>query len=100
MRPTRRGTRVLRSHGGLMAEFAQAGVPHHRQSHRLVARADRSQPRFRDLLRDEQRAIVAAFAGFGGQKGESRFEGTSWTVLSTGGPVLVDALATVDCRVT
>jgi cob(II)yrinic acid a,c-diamide reductase len=53
-----------------------------------------------NLLREEQRALADAFAGFTGQKGEGRFEGASWTVLTTGAPVLVDALAAFDCRVT
>jgi flavin reductase (DIM6/NTAB) family NADH-FMN oxidoreductase RutF len=37
-----------------------------------------------NLLREDQRAIADAFAGFGGQKGEARFEGASWTALTTG----------------
>jgi flavin reductase (DIM6/NTAB) family NADH-FMN oxidoreductase RutF len=61
---------------------------------------DRSRIFAINLLREDQRAIADAFAGFGGQKGEARFEGASWRVLTTGAPILVDALAAFDCRVT
>jgi len=61
---------------------------------------DRSRIFAINLLREDQRVIADAFAGFTGQKAESRFEGANWTVLTTGAPVLVDALAAFDCRVT
>jgi flavin reductase (DIM6/NTAB) family NADH-FMN oxidoreductase RutF len=61
---------------------------------------DRSRTFAVNLLREDQRAIADRFAGFGGQKGESRFDGASWTALTTGAPILADALAAFDCRVT
>jgi cob(II)yrinic acid a,c-diamide reductase len=61
---------------------------------------DRSRIFAINLLREEHRAIADTFAGFTGKEGESRFEGESWTVLKTGAPVMVYALAAFDCRVT
>ena len=52
-----------------------------------------------NLLREDQRSIADRFAGFAGHKGEGRFEGASWMTLVTGAPVLADALAAFDCRV-
>jgi flavin reductase (DIM6/NTAB) family NADH-FMN oxidoreductase RutF len=61
---------------------------------------DRSRIFAVNLLRDDQREIADRFAGFGGHKGENRFYGATWTSLTTGAPVLADALAAFDCRVT
>lgn len=52
-----------------------------------------------NVLSDRQQAIADRFAGRGGIRGAARFEGADWTVLATGAPVLVGALAVLDCAV-
>jgi flavin reductase (DIM6/NTAB) family NADH-FMN oxidoreductase RutF len=52
-----------------------------------------------NILAEEHLAIAERFAGKGGLKGAARYEGASWTTLESGAPVLVDALAAVDCVV-
>lgn len=51
-----------------------------------------------NLLSDKQQAIADRFAGRGGINGGERFVGADWTTLITGAPVLVGALATIDCE--
>lgn len=46
-----------------------------------------------------QRAVAERFSGFGGITGEARFEGAEWTTAVTGAPLLVGALAALDCEV-
>ncbi len=53
-----------------------------------------------NLLSGDQAAVAGRFAGRAGLKGEARFEGATWITLSTGAPILQDALAAFDCRVT
>ena len=50
-----------------------------------------------NLLAASQRPIADRFAGRGGERGEARFAEARWTRLATGAPVLVSALATIDC---
>jgi flavin reductase (DIM6/NTAB) family NADH-FMN oxidoreductase RutF len=50
-----------------------------------------------NVLRAEHVELSRAFSG--AQTGETRFKPADWTVLATGAPVLVDALASFDCRV-
>ena len=50
-----------------------------------------------NLLAADQRPIADRFAGRGGERGEARFAQARWTRLATGAPVLVSALATIDC---
>lgn len=52
-----------------------------------------------NILAGGQQAIANRFAGIGGIKGAARYEGAEWTVLASGAPVLVDALAAIDCEV-
>lgn len=49
------------------------------------------------LARDDQE-LAARFAGQRNADGEDRFTTAQWDVLSTGAPVLVDALSSIDCR--
>ena len=51
-----------------------------------------------NLLSSEQQEIAERFAGKGGLKGEERFSGSLWRTLTTGSPILVDALASLDCE--
>jgi flavin reductase (DIM6/NTAB) family NADH-FMN oxidoreductase RutF len=51
------------------------------------------------LLSPKHGALASRFAGRYGVKGEARFEEGDWFALVTGAPVLVDALAWLDCRV-
>ena len=50
-----------------------------------------------NVLRAENWELSTIFSG--AQTGESRFKNGNWTRLSTGSPVLVDALVSFDCRV-
>ena len=50
-----------------------------------------------NVLRAEDWELSTSFSG--GQSGESRFKSRDWTRLSTGSPVLIDALVSFDCRV-
>ncbi|MBM3368240.1 MAG: flavin reductase family protein [Betaproteobacteria bacterium] len=50
-----------------------------------------------NVLRFEDREISGLFSG--AQKGEGRFREGEWTRLSTGSPVLANALVSFDCRV-
>jgi flavin reductase len=51
-----------------------------------------------NLLAADQQAIAERFAGKGGFKGEDRFAGANWRTLATGSPILVHALASLDCE--
>lgn len=51
-----------------------------------------------NLLTTAQQAVAETFAGRDGAKGEARFADGTWTTLTTGAPVLADALAVLDCR--
>jgi flavin reductase (DIM6/NTAB) family NADH-FMN oxidoreductase RutF len=42
-------------------------------------------------------AIADVFGGKGPQKGADRFEAGRWGVLTTGAPVLLDAVGAIDC---
>jgi len=50
-----------------------------------------------NVLRAEDWELSTAFSG--AQPGDAKFRNRSWTRLATGAPVLVDALASFDCRV-
>lgn len=52
-----------------------------------------------NILADDQQAIADRFAGRGGLKGAERYAGADWMTLVTGAPVLIGALAAVDCEV-
>ncbi len=51
-----------------------------------------------NILPREQAALADLFGGRGGVTGAGRFETTAWTRLTTGAPILPDALAALDCR--
>lgn len=51
-----------------------------------------------NLLGASQQDIAEVFAGRHGLKGEARFTRGAWTTLTTGAPVLAEALAVLDCR--
>lgn len=52
-----------------------------------------------NILSAAQQEIADRFAGKGGLKGAERYEGAAWTTLASGAPVLLAALAAVDCEV-
>lgn len=52
-----------------------------------------------NLLSEDQAHISDHFAGRSGAKGADKFSCATWHRLSTGAPVLVNALAAFDCRV-
>jgi flavin reductase (DIM6/NTAB) family NADH-FMN oxidoreductase RutF len=54
-----------------------------------------------NVLRHEDRELSGLFSGVHGSnmRGEARFRAAAWTLLSTGAPVLKDALVAFDCRV-
>ena len=51
------------------------------------------------LLGARHEALAHRFSGRGGAHGPRRFDDAQWTALSTGAPVLADALAAFDCLV-
>jgi flavin reductase (DIM6/NTAB) family NADH-FMN oxidoreductase RutF len=51
-----------------------------------------------NLLSSTQQPIAERFAGKDGLAGEARFDGIAWRTLSTGSPILPDALASLDCK--
>lgn len=51
-----------------------------------------------NLLPADRTDVAERFSGFGGHKGEARYEGADWSHLVTRSAVLADALAAVDCR--
>jgi flavin reductase (DIM6/NTAB) family NADH-FMN oxidoreductase RutF len=52
-----------------------------------------------NVLSADQRDIAERFAGKGGLKGAERFAGAEWTARASGAPLLVGALAAIDCEV-
>jgi flavin reductase (DIM6/NTAB) family NADH-FMN oxidoreductase RutF len=52
-----------------------------------------------NLLSAEQTDLANRFAGRGGEKGVQRYEGSQWYTAVSGAPLLVDALAAIDCTV-
>ncbi len=51
-----------------------------------------------NLLSADQQPVAERFAGKGGLTGEDRFSGLAWKTLSTGSPILAEALAVLDCE--
>ncbi len=52
-----------------------------------------------NMLTADQVEIAERFTGKGGLKGADRFAGAEWTTRASGVPLLVGALAAVDCEV-
>ncbi len=52
-----------------------------------------------NVLAAGQRDIAERFSGKGGLKGAERFAGADWTARGPGAPLLVGALAAIDCEV-
>lgn len=52
-----------------------------------------------NILTSDQLDIAERFTGKGGLKGAERFAGTEWTTRASGVPLLVSALAAIDCEV-
>ncbi|MBK3666432.1 flavin reductase family protein [Bradyrhizobium diazoefficiens] len=52
-----------------------------------------------NVLNADQLDIAERFAGKGGLKGAARFAGSDWSSSLSGAPLLVDALAALDCEV-
>ena len=50
------------------------------------------------FLAAEQRSVAERFSGVGGVQGGERYAGAEWTVAATGAPLLVGALAALDCE--
>lgn len=48
-------------------------------------------------LGPQHQKVAERFSGFGGIKGNARYEGADWTTLKTGASVLSDAVAVFDC---
>ncbi len=51
------------------------------------------------VLAARHEALAHRFSGHGGVHGPHRFDGAEWTALSTGAPVLADAIAAFDCLI-
>ncbi len=52
-----------------------------------------------NILPARLQAVAARFSGIGGLKGEERFTGADWFTLATGAPLLLGALAALDCTI-
>ena len=52
-----------------------------------------------NILTSDQLDIAERFTGKGGLKGAARFAGAEWTTRVSGVPLLVGALAAIDCEV-
>jgi flavin reductase (DIM6/NTAB) family NADH-FMN oxidoreductase RutF len=52
-----------------------------------------------NILTSDQIDIAERFTGKGGLKGADRFAGAEWTARASGVPLLVGALAAIDCEV-
>ncbi|KFC70499.1 Excinuclease ABC subunit B [Bosea sp. LC85] len=52
-----------------------------------------------NFLNAAQKQIADRFAGRNGEKGAERFRQAEWTTAATGAPLLVGALASLDCEV-
>lgn len=52
-----------------------------------------------NVLAADQAEIANRFAGRKGLEGEERFDDPDWMTLETGAPILVNALASLDCEV-
>jgi len=52
-----------------------------------------------NILSDAHRPVADRFAGIGGVKGEARYAGADWVTGRSGAPMLVGALAAIDCEV-
>lgn len=52
-----------------------------------------------NILSANQREVAERFSGRNDLKGAARFDGAHWTIGVTGTPMLVDALASLDCDV-
>ncbi|MXQ13730.1 flavin reductase [Microvirga makkahensis] len=52
-----------------------------------------------NVMAAEQRILSDCFAGRTRRRGLDRFADSDWTVLATGSPVLIDAIAVLDCDV-
>jgi flavin reductase (DIM6/NTAB) family NADH-FMN oxidoreductase RutF len=52
-----------------------------------------------NILNADQLDVAERFTGKGGLKGAERFAGAEWITLMSGVPLLVGALAAVDCEV-
>jgi flavin reductase (DIM6/NTAB) family NADH-FMN oxidoreductase RutF len=52
-----------------------------------------------NILTSDQLDIAERFTGKGGLKGAARFTGAEWVTRVSGVPLLVDALAAIDCEV-
>jgi len=51
-----------------------------------------------NLLAHDQLPLAMSFSGKVGLEGEARFSAEEWTTLTTGAPVLKNALASIDCE--
>jgi flavin reductase (DIM6/NTAB) family NADH-FMN oxidoreductase RutF len=51
-----------------------------------------------NYLRADQRALADLFGGKSGRRGAERFDGGLWTSLTSGAPVLRDAVGALDCE--
>jgi len=52
-----------------------------------------------NFLAAGHRDVADRFAGRGNLTGAARFQGSEWITLVTGAPLLVDALAAIDCTI-
>jgi flavin reductase (DIM6/NTAB) family NADH-FMN oxidoreductase RutF len=64
-----------------------------------INREASSWPLVKRILTSDQIDIAERFTGKGGLKGADRFAGARWTTRASGVPLLIGALAAIDCEV-
>ena len=79
-----------------IASFARYGLERSSTTLAALAQADAFAV---NILAAQHGALASRFAGRNGVEGEARFEEGDWFPLMTGASALVDALASLDCRV-
>lgn len=52
-----------------------------------------------NIVGGDHENLANQFAGLGGLKGSERYQGAEWVQLSSGAPVLADAVAAIDCEI-
>jgi flavin reductase (DIM6/NTAB) family NADH-FMN oxidoreductase RutF len=88
------------SHLGVLAVGRPAGVDRQHQPGSIVLPLVKRYGFFGvNILTSDQIDIAERFTGKGGLKGAARFAGADWTTRASGVPLLVGALAAIDCEV-
>jgi flavin reductase (DIM6/NTAB) family NADH-FMN oxidoreductase RutF len=99
MRERKRARRLHRDCAGFALPIAPSLVICLERSSSTLALLTQAGTFAVNILAAQHGALASRFAGRDGVDGEARFEEGDWFLLKTGAPALVDALASLDCRV-